>query len=606
MSSLKILLSRIRTSSIFGVFMCLFCPGAVFWPTQTLKADEISFDAARYLPETTAGYLEITNTSHIVATILDHPIAQHVQTLDVWKKATREQGYRNFLTGRKFFEIQIGTEWRSAIESLTAGGLCIAFDAESQGVVAMVQGKDADTLENFRVKILELTRLNIGESEFPEPYRELPVYRLDQGGAVVVKDWLIVTNNQELGRQVVDRLLDRPADEDQLADADRPKGTLAANVSFQTAHGERLASTVAWGFLDMNAVRKAENVQKALDRQSENPLAELLVGGLQSLLKNSPYVSANATLDQSQLMIQFASPIQPDWIPEHRTFYFGPELQGTSQQLPEVPETLVTLGTYRNVSEMWLRAGDLFDEQMNDSLAEADGTLSTIFSGKDFGEDILGSFEPAFGLIAARQNFADLKPVPAIKLPSFALVASMKNPETVRPDLRRMFQNAVGFFNIVGAQNGNPQLEMDMTKEGEVDMITSRYLPDKKTGDSVTAPIIYNFSPTVAFRGSRFVLSSTKELAKSLVAEHEVQQPSESNTSVQLFADSLRTVLEDNREQLISQNMLEEGHSREEAEAAISLLLELMTHLKGAGIDLRVSNGRTLLNLTLDVNAVER
>ncbi len=343
---------------------------------------------------------------------------------------------------------------------------------------------------------------------------------------------------------------------------------------------------MAWGFLNLNALRKNDKLQEALNQQTENPLAELLVGGIQSVLKSSPHLTASLMLTQTRLDLQVESPVDATWIPEPRSFYFGEQLTGKAMVLPPIPGTIFTLGTHRDVSRMWLHAGDLFNEQMNDQLAEADSSLSTIFSGKDFGEDILGSFEPSFGIIVARQSFEDVKPAPAIRLPSFALVANLRDADTMRPDLRRMFQNAIGFFNIVGAQNGNPQLEMDMKKEGDIDMITSRYLPEKKDAESTSAGIVYNFTPTVAFRGNTFVLSSTQELAESIAAAEPPKQDASDNTSLQLVAAPLMSALEDNREQLISQNMLQEGHSREEAEAAIATVLELVGCMKATGLDL--------------------
>ena len=47
-------------------------------------------------------------------------------------------------------------------------------------------------------------------------------------------------------------------------------------------------------------------------------------------------------------------------------------------------DTIVSLSSYRDVSAMWLRAGDLFNEQTNEELAKADSGLTTLFSGKDF------------------------------------------------------------------------------------------------------------------------------------------------------------------------------------------------------------------------------
>ena len=74
------------------------------------------------------------------------------------------------------------------------------------------------------------------------------------------------------------------------------------------------------------------------------------------------------------------------------------------------------------------------------------------------------------------------------------------------------------------------------------------------------------------------------------------------NTSLQLFVPAISESLADNREQLISQNMLEEGHSREEAEAAIGLLFEVVRCFKGAGLELTRADQQLSLQLSLDVS----
>lgn len=574
-----------------------FSTVAVLCSSVILRADEPH--ASQLLPNTTVAYLEIAKPVTILNTVLDHPLNQRIQAMDVYKKAQMSEGFRGFLTGRKFFELQIGADWRPAIEALTVNGVYAGYDAATNGAVLLVRGKDEATMENFRAKILEMTRLRGGEEGEPVEYHDLLIYRLENGGAVVVRDWLVVTNKSELGKSVVDRLLD--AAEERVPEDDAT--TLANNADFQAANETRQADSHAWGFVNLNAVRDAGGAKKAFEDKAENPLAELLIGGLQSTLKHSPYISADLRVASSGIALQFSTPWQADWIPEEREYYFGPDAEGSAPSLPELPGTLMTLATYRDISQMWLRAGDLFDEQINDKLAEADSNLSTVFAGRDFGEEILGSLEPQIGLMVVRQSFENKTPIPAIKLPAFALVMKLRDPETMRPELRRTFQSAIGFFNIVGAQQGNPQLEMDMQKNGDVDMITSRYLPEKKDKDSTSAPIIFNFSPSVGFSGDRFVLASTAELAQQLseAADSESTQTGV-NTSLRLFVPAISESLADNREQLISQNMLEEGHSREEAEAAIGLLFEIVRCFQDAGLELAHVDQKLSLALRLEVN----
>lgn len=579
------------------IVTCLLC--LITWfPETELNAAEIQ--ASHLLPESIVGFVAIDSPKSLLGTVLDHPLNARIQGLDVFKKATMSEGYRSFLTGRKFFELQIGKDWRPAIEDLTSQGIYGGFDRATEGGVLLVRAKDETTMENFRVKILELTRLSGGAAAKPDDYRDLPIYKLDKGGAVVVREWLILTNNAELGKGVIDRLLDQSTNEP-IADV---AGTLSSNARFKSAEAARKKESHNWAFVDLQAIRDAGAAKKLFEGKAENPLAELLIGGIQSTLQHSPYVAANLVVASTGLKLEFATPYQADWIPEERAYYFGPENSGTAPVLPGVPETLLTLGTYRNVSEMWMRAGDLFNEQTNDKLAEADSGLSTIFAGRDFGEEILGSFESQIGIIVTRQSFAGATTIPAIKLPAFAMVLKLRDPETMRSELRRTFQSAIGFFNIVGAQNGQPQLEMDMQKVGDVDLITSRYLATKKDKDSTSAPILFNFSPSAGFNGDQFVLASTADLAQQLsVAPHFGLHPT-ANTCVAFDAGVAVSALDDNREQLISQNMLSEGNSREEAEAAIGLLLEILGCFKGAGLNLDRSPGQLALRINLELNEV--
>lgn len=570
---------------------------AAFCPSLSLLADEPQ--ASQLLPNTTVAYFEIAQPVPVLSTVLDHPLSQRVQAMDAYKKVQLSEGFRGFLTGRKFFELQIGAEWRSAIEAITERGLYAGYDVATNGAVLLVRGKDEATMENFRTKILELTRLSGGKKGEPVEYRELLIYRLEKGHAAVVRDWLVVTNKSELGRSVVDRLLESGggnAAQDDIA-------TLAGHTNFQAAQKSRGDDSNAWGYADLNAVREAGGAKKFFEGKAENPLAELLFGGLQSVLKQSPHITAELRVASGEIKLQFSSPWQADWIPEERAYYFGPDLEGSAPALPEVPGTLMTLSTYRDISQMWLRAGDLFDEQTNDNLAEADSNLSTVFAGRDFGEEILGSLAPELGLMVVRQSFENKTTIPAIKLPAFALVMKLRDPETMRSELRRTFQSAIGFFNIVGAQQGNPQLEMDMQKNGDVDIITSRYLPAKKDKDSTSAPIVFNFSPSVGFSGDRFVLASTAELAQQLSEAPRTEgHQTGVNSNLRLFVPAISESLADNREQLIAQNMLEEGHSREEAEGAIELLFEIVRCFNGADVTLKRIDQQLSLSLSLEVN----
>ena len=73
------------------------------------------------------------------------------------------------------------------------------------------------------------------------------------------------------------------------------------------------------------------------------------------------------------------------------------------------------------------------------------------------------------------------------------------------------------------------------------------------------------------------------------------------NSDVDLRFDALKHILEDNRGQLVAQNMLKEGHTKEEAERDVGVLLELtglFDHL-GVTLDTTQSELRVALDLTV-------
>ncbi|MFM7036862.1 MAG: hypothetical protein ACKO2L_03990 [Planctomycetaceae bacterium] len=565
------------------------------------------FSAADVFPATTAVYVEIRDPSQFLRTLVEHPVADRVQQQDAWQQALRSPDMTGVLTARNFLELQFGKPWTETLESVTAKGMYFAIDAAdpSPAAVLLVRGKDADLMQEVRLKLLELTRLGGSEIRKLETYRDIPVYRLPQGGAAVVGEWLIVASSGDVGRKLLDRILDLPATPNANA-ADSPANSapqsLAAVPSFRNTIAHDVPANTVRAWFGLSAVR--DSLQSAsrggkglFAGQIDDPPGELLLGGLQSVLGKADWATAELHAAATGLQLRLEIPFDQAWIPEQREWYFGPQAAGRVPGIPEIPNTVGTLGIYRNVSQMWLRAGDLFSEQTNDRMAEAESNLGTIFAGRDFGEEVLGAFEPGMLLLAARQDFTRITPVPAIRLPSFALLLTLKDPETMRPELRRIFQSVIGFGNIVGAQQGQPQLELDMQKLEDAELVSAHYLPPKPTA-SGPVPLVYNFSPTAAFQGNRFILASSTQLAEALL-KAPVNDAPPANLATEVNVPVLADLFSDNRDAIVSGNMLSKGQTREEADAELNLLLQLLSWFQSASARLTPSADSLQLEFSL-------
>lgn len=610
--------------TLFGLVLCtanLAAPAP-----STAHGQERTF--ASLLPESTVAYVEFTPAEQW----LTHPLREKLQRSEAFLKIWRSPEVLEMRGAQTLIELALGDSVENIAVKLTAGGMALAFDPESEGAVLLARTKDREWLNDYLQRLVKLVRDDATGKGNPDPieqgdYRGLTVYKIDKALLTTLDDVLLITNQKSLGQAIVESYLNgsstgaaAEATTDNHSAA--PQG-LAATERFQSMLQSRQATTrtastesaavstaqeIAWAYLDVASVRDAGAAKELLGGRAKDFGAELILGGVLANLHRTPSLVAALNLNEQSIALEMSAPHAAAWVGEEREFFVGPA--GMGQALPTLvtDDMLASLSAYRDMSQMWLRAGDLFDEQVNDQLAQADSTLTTLFSGRDFGEDILGALQPELRIVVARQVFAAEQPTPAIRLPSFALVGQLRNPELMRGELKRIFQSLMGFLNIIGAMEGQPQLDLDMESNGSMQLLTASYVRAVDRQVAEGAPIQFNFSPSVAFVDDAVIVSSTTALARKLAAQIPTKAPSGSSTEVSAKAPvtpadptvaerNINTLLEidgaalyqtlaDNREQLVAQNMLEKGHSQEEAEGEIDMLLSILTLFKQARLEL--------------------
>jgi hypothetical protein len=589
---------RRAVATIFAL-LCLLPAIAAAAP----PGDDLS--AARLLPASTAIYAEIPHPGKAVDLVLDHPIHGRLRQVDDYQKAFKTPQYQQFQLAVKVLEGAVDMRWRPALQLLTEGGVYFAADPQTEGMAILIKAGDGEKLTALQEAVFTFARADAKQKGHDDPvqtgeYRGVTAHAINNARFAIVGDWLVLTNKSELGKAVLDRYLDAGE-----IDAG-PPGTLAGNVQFQEAQKLRPQDALAWSYFDLKTLREAGVAKKFFAGPKDNPLAELLLGGVIAMATQAPFTAWTLQADAERLAVSASLPFNAEWIGESRVYYFGPEGKGVAPPLAVTKDTVFSLSTFRDLGEFWASAPELFDDNINAKFSEVDSQLTTLFSGRDFGAEVLGSLRPEVQIVVARQKLpqADL-PTPDIKLPAFAAIHRLKDEAKVRRNLKVSFQSLIGFLNVVGAQNGQPPLELsNETIEGG-EIISGQYLPPGDPDDANRGKINYNFSPTAAFVGDKLIISSTKALATELAASTQAGHHDQAagaaqvNTQSRLHSSVLRLILEDNREQLIAQNMLEKGHSREEAEKEIGALLEILSWVRSAGV--RLSHDDRLLRLEWSV-----
>ncbi len=554
--------------------------------SRALAQQPTEFEPVDLFPASTVFYAELQRGDQFVDKVLNHPLRRRLEEIDEYNKWLRSKQMLQFRLAVTVAETAIGKSWDETLRDVTQGGLYVGFDPSTEGVAVLVHAKDALSLERVRNTIVNVAGLGgkdeNGESKLQQrEYRGVSTFRINEaGGFATWGEWFLLTNKSELGKQMIDRALDEVDSSE----------TLAGKSDFIAAQQNRQKGDDLWVFADVSALRDLGVAPALYQGKTENMLVELLFGGALSALQQTPYATSSLSFSDERLSVEVGVPFESGWVPEERGYFFGPAPSLKSEPKEVLTGTIATMSFYRDFSEYWLRAPDLYGENTNDQIAQAETQLATFFSGRDFGEEILGAIRPEVQLQVVAQEFQNRELQPAIKLPSFALTSTFKDAKTMQPQFRRIFQSLIGFLNIVGGMQGQPQLDQDIFRGEGWQIVTSNYLPEVGQERRKDAAIQYNFSPTVAFVGEKFIVSSTRELAEALVEAESGSQsaPStfEANTAIRVDVAGVGAALKKNIDLLIAQQMLNDGKTREEAQSELGLILKVLNLFGEVELDL--------------------
>jgi hypothetical protein len=574
----------------FGAFIAAGC-------LLTLPLPALAIEPTRLAPESTVVYAELIRPDAVMEPAFAPSTFDLLKGVDAFQKYQQSPEYGHVMMVKGIAEARLGTTWQAAVRDVLGSGICIAADPVSESVLLFVRSRKPELLTKLNDLWIELAEGDAKNKGRPSPvqseeHQGIRGWTFGGGEAhAIIEDLLIVSNKADALKAVIDRFRDPAA-----------RG-LASAGTFQQARAAMPGGAIAWSWADLAAVRKQPNVEQALANRSNNPLGELLLAGVLDTVRYAPFATASVQLEGKRLRLRAELPREASKTAATRSWFFAaPPEQGAPTSLAP-KEMIATFTAFRDLAGLWLAREELFDEKTSAGFAQADSQLGLFFSGRDFGPEVLGEIQPGLRFVVARQEYAADQPVPALKLPSFALVLGLKHPGEFAKQLLLAYQNIVGFTNIIGAQQGQPQL-MQSTEEYQATTITKAvYGAPPKNTPRGKAPANYNFSPSCARVGEQFIIGSTVGIVRQLVdrLKETSNTTTGDNASLSLEASPLAAILEDNRELLITQNMLTEGHSRTDAENAIGTLLQIVRLFNRAQIRLIADANVVALELSADI-----
>lgn len=560
---------------------------------QTFRTD--LKNGAEVFPASTSVYVELTDPSALVRTIREHRVTHKFLGLPAMEQAMQGAEYKMFRGVLAFIELQLGGTWPTSLDRLAGRGIYFGADPKYEGAALLIHTRRATTLHRARDLFIKAARDDAKKKGKPVPvrqgtYRSIDAFQIGKARFAVAGDWLVVTDQEAFGKVLIDNLLGKGGKR------------LAANPQFAKAREAAESDRDIWGYVDLDAVRKAGLAKDVFAGRSENPIGELVMGGLLATLKATPYATITTTLKEDRVEAVLHMPHDRQWVPETHDWFF-PEDAGQMKEITPPDDALLVATMPRDFSRWWLSAPDLYEEQTLAKVMEADTHLNHLFGGQDFGSDILAAARSDVQLVLAPQDFAArTTPVPALKLPAAAIVVPLKEDKGMARRLKNTFHHMIGFLNVVSAQKHALQfeLDMDLVRGGKVyhaSPVDQR--EGQKDSKETSGKMAYNFVPALGLAGAAnapsgevAIIGSSRELVETLLANgYSERGVSADPLRLNVRGGALAQVLGDNRDHLITKGMLEDGKTRKAATYEVDLLLEGLAFLDGFSARLTSEQG---------------
>jgi hypothetical protein len=291
----------------------------------------------------------------------------------------------------------------------------------------------------------------------------------------------------------------------------------------------------------------------------------------------SNYVAAALHQDGQDYALTLRVPSGRDGLNQAIAAHVQPAGQAGALPLLQPKGTLFSHSYYLDMRDFWDKRDKLFPAAQLPPIENFDNQSTRFLFGHKFSQ-LLGYTGPHQRIVVTRQYESGYLTEPKLRLPGFAWVLELRDPDAfmraVEPGLR-----TIGLL-------GSTQVKMRLVeeKQGDYKIVGYRFEEDDKN-KQLNDAILFNFSPCFVRVGNQIAFCSTLEMGRSITVELDRELKAGGK---ELDAASVRSrfswqglglYFDSIRQQLITQSILDEGNSPEEARKQIALFLELLDKL---------------------------
>ena len=531
-----------------------------------------------WMPDDIIGYVKVNDAGSRLEAFLKSDLRRELEALEIVRRARSEESWQKFERQLAEFRSLTGKEPLQVFQEILGKDVLVGVRLGFAGpeVIALTRASSEERLKGTLDAIRQGAEKRAGHPVrgIESTYSGRTIETFGPVSATTLGEVLAVSNSSRALENVID-----------LA-AGKALPSVKSSPTFQKA-----ASAVPAGSLACLVARPMFVPNLFIPEKAENVVGSLIGGGWLGALQASELIAVSLSAAGEELRLSLATVLgerakDENYWKKFRSFFPDAGAGGEVGRRFEGRGILGMIQLRRDFSDWWANGDSLLLPRGLDEMFQFSQGMSMIFGGRSFKDDVLSQLSPIMTIIARNQEYAGEKPHPSY--PGFAAILEMKNPKETGDAFEAAFQTVAGFVNSDRTQKGKEPISLKKETAGGVQMQVMS-LPEK--GEE--AGVAENVSPSLAVVGRHVIISSTRGLARMLAEE--AQKPAEgagapvAQDSLMVNAEALRAILGDNLDLVVADNMRTKGHTKEQAEAEIKTVLDVLGIFK----DLRVSSGKT-------------
>ena len=523
-------------------------------------------DPLRFIPAQADVVGKIENPRALLKAIEKHELVQEAFKIAGVRELYDSTNFRRLYQLIAYFEKEPGKDRYELLDALTGGGVVAAakFGEPAAGVF-VIQAKDEQLLQQFVKHSLALAEKELARLEVKEPiqkatYEGIEAFRFGPVKAAVVDGALLLATNDKVLHHILDGHVGKKSVE-----------KIASSKAFSDGKKSIPDGAHAWGWLNVETVRNLPGFKTGFEAAVQDPNLTILFGGLIDVFKRSPYVTASISQQKSDWQISVQMPRGRDGMAGIAKMVL-PEKGAGSLPLLQPPRTFASVSYFMDLGQFWEHRAKIFNEKQVQELDKVEKQSGKFLGGVKLGT-LLNQMGNHWRVVFATPEKSPYKTVPTVKIPAFAVVLDMRDPQFAKS--MNFILRGVALIGSFASSSGMKMVE----EEHAGCKLVGYYFQENKPYADDPNGVRFNFSPCFAPVGDQLMMSSTVELGKNLIDEiqrgsKDTAQPATMRS--RLYASGAAQALRGSEEQVMTQLILTQalppGAAREEVRKIIALV----------------------------------